>query len=164
MNREQTLDKAKECVLKDRQATHGPPEDSFSLIAKFWSAYTGHEIKPHEVAVMLGLLKIARIKHKPLHEDNWIDLAGYAACGAELAAVKPDTKSFWDGMSRLDKVSWEAYMEDLKAAKGKKMNPPLSSKEWETILKDVQAMREVDSPAPLPSSALPPHLRSDLPE
>lgn len=94
MNREKTLDMAKECVMKDRQATHGKPEDSFSLIAKFWSDYTGHEIKPHEVAVMLGLLKIARIKHKPLHEDNWVDLAGYAACGSELAP-KSQVESFW---------------------------------------------------------------------
>jgi hypothetical protein len=41
-----------------------------------------------DVAVMMGLLKIARIKTSPAHADNWVDLAGYAACGGELAAGK----------------------------------------------------------------------------
>lgn len=122
MNRAQTLDKAKECVLKDRQSTHGKPEDSFGLIAKFWSSYTGHDIKPHDVAVMMGLLKIARIKHKPLNEDNWVDFAGYAACGSELAE-QLQSESFWT--------------------------------------KTLEDLRFLDSPSPLPSSCIPPHLRSD---
>lgn len=85
MNRSETLKKAEACVMVDRQSSHGPPEDSFSLIAKFWSAYVGHDIQPHDVAVMMGLLKIARIKYKSLNDDSYVDLAGYAACAAELA-------------------------------------------------------------------------------
>jgi hypothetical protein len=38
-----------------------------------------------DVAVMLALLKVARIKQNPNHTDNWIDIAGYAACGGEIA-------------------------------------------------------------------------------
>lgn len=82
--RTQTLEKAKACVMVDRQSTHGNPEDSFALIAKFWSDYLGYKIKDYEVAIMLGLLKIARMKHGFLHEDNYTDLAGYAACAGEL--------------------------------------------------------------------------------
>jgi hypothetical protein len=33
---------------------------------------------------MLALLKIARIASGHAKEDNWIDLAGYAACGGEI--------------------------------------------------------------------------------
>ena len=33
---------------------------------------------------MLALMKIARIKSGNAKEDNWIDLAGYAACGGEI--------------------------------------------------------------------------------
>ncbi len=94
MTRAETLKKAEACVMVDRQSTHGAPEDSFGLIAKFWSSYLGHEIKPHEVAVMMGLLKIARIKQKPLYDDNWIDAAGYMACGAELAEHAKE-ETFW---------------------------------------------------------------------
>lgn len=33
---------------------------------------------------MLALLKIARIASGNAKKDNWVDLAGYAACGGEL--------------------------------------------------------------------------------
>ena len=33
---------------------------------------------------MLALLKIARIASGRAKEDNWVDLAGYAACGGEI--------------------------------------------------------------------------------
>ena len=36
------------------------------------------------LAAMLALLKVARIAGNRPKQDNWIDLAGYAACGAEL--------------------------------------------------------------------------------
>lgn len=36
------------------------------------------------IAVLLGLLKIARIATGHGKSDNWVDLAGYAACGGEL--------------------------------------------------------------------------------
>jgi hypothetical protein len=31
------------------------------------------------------MLKIARIATSPVKEDNWVDLAGYAANGVEIA-------------------------------------------------------------------------------
>ena len=35
---------------------------------------------------MLALMKIARLKSSEFEsEDSWVDLAGYAACGAEIA-------------------------------------------------------------------------------
>ena len=36
------------------------------------------------VAALLALLKIARIATGHGKSDNWVDLAGYAACGGEL--------------------------------------------------------------------------------
>ena len=35
--------------------------------------------------MMMALLKIARIKSGTATEDSYIDLAGYAACGGEIA-------------------------------------------------------------------------------
>jgi hypothetical protein len=31
-------------------------------------------------------LKVARLMHTPGHVDSWVDIAGYAACGADVAA------------------------------------------------------------------------------
>ena len=36
---------------------------------------------------MMALLKIARVKYNPRHADSWVDIAGYAACGAECAGA-----------------------------------------------------------------------------
>jgi hypothetical protein len=84
--REDILNTALEYVTKDRQATHGKPESSFSQIAQLWTAYTHHLFTPEDVAAMMILLKIARIAQNPGHNDNWVDVAGYAACGGEIAA------------------------------------------------------------------------------
>lgn len=53
-----------------------------------WTAYTGTDVTPKDVAMMMALLKIARAKagSKP---DTYVDLAGYAACGAEISAREP---------------------------------------------------------------------------
>lgn len=84
MMRSKILTEANNIVSGRRKAReYGPPEDSFKSIASFWSEYLGHEVKPHDVAVMMALLKIARIKGGERKKDNWIDLAGYAACGGE---------------------------------------------------------------------------------
>jgi hypothetical protein len=79
------LDAAAACVLTDRQKTHGAPENTFGMIAAMWSAYLGVKIEPHEVCSMMSLLKIARSKAAPNNMDNWVDNAGYSACGGELA-------------------------------------------------------------------------------
>ena len=86
MNRSDILDTAKEVITKDRQATHGSAEDNFGLIAAYWSAHLNRTIKPHDVAVMMTLLKLARAKANPKHVDNWIDGCGYLALGGETAA------------------------------------------------------------------------------
>ena len=81
--RESILDAAKRCVCGDREQDYGSPEDNFAVIAALWTAYTGTDITPKDVAMMMALLKIARAKagSKP---DTYVDLAGYAACGGEL--------------------------------------------------------------------------------
>lgn len=101
MNRPEILDTAKSHVTKDRQAEHGKPEDSFGLIAEFWTVYLkgrglipdrelGHlnRLTPVDVAQLMALLKTVRAIHNPANEDNWVDHAGYVACGGELATLQ----------------------------------------------------------------------------
>jgi len=85
VNRADILDTAKEIITKDRAATHGDAERNFGLIAAYWSAHLNRNISPHDVAVMMTLLKLARAKSNPKHVDNWIDGCGYLALGGEAA-------------------------------------------------------------------------------
>ena len=83
--RSHILDTAKAYITRDRQADHGDAEDNFSRIAGYWSLHTGTTLTATDVAVMMALLKVARIKQNPQHVDNWVDGAGYFACGGEIA-------------------------------------------------------------------------------
>ena len=85
MNRAEILDTAKQYVTKDRNATHGNPENTFGLIAAYWSAHLNTDISAADVCVMMTLLKLARLKSNQENDDNWIDGAGYLACGGEIA-------------------------------------------------------------------------------
>jgi len=86
MTRAETLDKAKQCVCGQRENEYGSPEDNFLTIAKLWSAYKDVDFSANDVAMMMALLKIARIRTGTATEDSFVDLAGYAACGAEIAS------------------------------------------------------------------------------
>lgn len=88
MTKEEILDKAKEIVTGDRQNAYGEVEDNFGRIARLWAEYlnegnTSIELDAEDVACMMILLKIARIKSGHHKDDNWIDIAGYSACGGE---------------------------------------------------------------------------------
>lgn len=92
MTRKECLEQAMGCVLHDRNNEYGKPEDCFGVIANFWSVYLGCKVYPADVAMMMSLLKIARIKANKGYADGYVDLAGYAACGAECAEGKPASK------------------------------------------------------------------------
>ncbi|MCD8197819.1 MAG: DUF6378 domain-containing protein [Lachnospiraceae bacterium] len=94
MKRAEILDAAKKCVCQDRNEQYGSPEDNFGKIAELWSAYRGELFLKRDVAMMMALVKIARI-YAGESEDSYIDLAGYAACGGELASEekKEETSS-----------------------------------------------------------------------
>lgn len=86
----------KKCVCGEREHDYGKPEDNFKTIGLLWGVYlrAAHPrlaavmgvngISAKDVAVMMALLKVARIAtgNSP---DSFVDLAGYAACAGEVA-------------------------------------------------------------------------------
>ena len=85
VSRADILDRAKAIVTGEREKQYGKPEDNFAIIAELWGAYTGYKFSPVDVAMMMALLKVARIKTGGGTVDSFVDLAGYAACAGEIA-------------------------------------------------------------------------------
>lgn len=87
--RVQALCTAAEHIEGDRNVSYGTPTENFANIAAFWNVQFGHLLKkrarfmPGHVAQANALQKLARMIAQP-KGDNWIDLAGYAACGYEV--------------------------------------------------------------------------------
>ena len=124
MDRKQILDTAEKMVNGDRQDDYGTPENNFARIADFWCDYLGEErlkesITPVDVAAMLALLKLARIASGHGKSDNWIDLAGYAACGGELEEATRgdgnDEAVDWNNISKSFEESAKQVSESVTA-------------------------------------------------
>ena len=97
------LTKALELTSGDRAKTHGDKRQNHQNIADLWNAYLGvaEIVEPHvrvgrgtrlsspltaaDVATLMCLLKIARMKSGTFNIDNFIDLAGYAGVAAECS-------------------------------------------------------------------------------
>lgn len=92
MNRGEILETAAGYVTKDREQTYGKPENNFNLVADLWATYLNANrpgvfmhITAEDVAMMMTLLKIARIRTGKPKADNYVDACGYMACGGEIA-------------------------------------------------------------------------------
>ena len=92
MTKNDILDKAKTIINGERQGSYGQAEDSFSIIAKMWSAYLGIDIDASDVANMMVLMKVARNANGVYKDDNWIDICGYAALGGEIQSKVSEEK------------------------------------------------------------------------
>lgn len=90
--RAQFLDEVEKLVCKDRNVTHGDAEDNFRVIADLWNVYLKNshgtantdDLNNKDVAIMMCLFKISRLMTNVNNMENWLDLAGYAACGGGI--------------------------------------------------------------------------------
>ncbi|MEU6267680.1 DUF6378 domain-containing protein [Saccharopolyspora shandongensis] len=82
------LAEASELIHGDRNASYGPPMQNFRRIADMWNVvlvnHLSEPVTPRQVADMMICLKVARNVEAP-KRDNYVDIAGYAACGQEIA-------------------------------------------------------------------------------
>lgn len=94
MNKKELLEAAIKTVA-DRGVPYGGVEDNFTRIARLWKMHLlnrfdrAPDLTPADVAMMMVLMKIARLENQPNHPDSWTDVAGYAACGADITSDAP---------------------------------------------------------------------------
>jgi hypothetical protein len=67
-----------------RNRDYGEPIDNFERIAAGWRVLLGADVTPHQVALCMVWLKMARLCETPTHEDSYVDAAAYAALAAQL--------------------------------------------------------------------------------
>lgn len=83
------LETAIEITQGDRRRDYDHPTINHERIAKLWNAYIESRSNPSapisaiDAAHMMILLKIARACKTPTR-DTYVDIAGYAKCGAEI--------------------------------------------------------------------------------
>jgi len=77
------LEQAKELVGGDRQEDYGDKLTNHENIAALWSIFLRKKLTPHDVAMCMALVKVARLMHahKP---DSYVDLAAYASIAGEI--------------------------------------------------------------------------------
>ena len=87
------LVKAEGLVAGPRHTDYGDKVDNHTNIANLWSAYLGGTITPHNVAIMMCLLKVARTKLGDVSEDTYIDMAADGAIAGEIKFKEPKGES-----------------------------------------------------------------------
>ena len=117
-------------VNGDRNVQYGDPIDDFRRTAALLEIYlkgiidkNGEvHLEPHDVAVLMILLKISRIVWSPGKEDHWIDVAGYAACGADCVQRETEERTplnmILDDGGDLTNMVFDEYPELAKGIKG----------------------------------------------
>jgi len=84
--RGKVLEEAIRVINGERQDTYGAPEDSFTLIAEFWTSYIkriNRDLVAKDIALLMVLFKLAREIHQG-KMDNIIDGAGYLGIAGDL--------------------------------------------------------------------------------
>lgn len=90
---ESVIEEADRIISGPRAAYYGDATMNHQRIADYWNTYIGHIIEknedptlaPHDIAIMMDLLKTARIVESPSHRDSYVDKIGYAALAHRMA-------------------------------------------------------------------------------
>lgn len=78
------LEAARALIDGQRAVDYGDVNESFTRIAGLWSAYLNTPIDAHDVAYMMVLLKISRLRGSKLHRDSHLDAIAYVLCADRI--------------------------------------------------------------------------------
>lgn len=76
-------------TLSDRGKKYGDSDVCFTRIAKIASLVLDKPISTYDIAIILACVKLGRIPGNPTYDDNYVDLANYAAFAAHFAGSEP---------------------------------------------------------------------------
>ncbi|WP_449044184.1 DUF6378 domain-containing protein [Paracoccus versutus] len=89
MIRSKILDDAAFCIIHDRADVYGSAQVGFDAIAQVWAGLDqARGDRPRgamDVAAFMIAVKLVRAATNPAHADNWVEIAGFAALGGEIA-------------------------------------------------------------------------------
>jgi hypothetical protein len=99
MKAKELLNAASDLIGGQRAEDYGDKYVNHFRIAKLWTMWLQERaeawveeqedprpsITPYDVAMMMLLVKVARLMHSPGHQDSHIDIAGYASILEEIA-------------------------------------------------------------------------------
>lgn len=94
MKASEMLEHAAALVGGQRAQDYGDKAINHQRIAYLWNAWLSEsrdkpgmtgEITAYDVAMMMLLVKVARLMHSPGHQDSHVDIAGYASILEEIA-------------------------------------------------------------------------------
>jgi len=87
------LEEATKLASGQREIDYGDKTENHKNIAVLWSAYLGYTVTPHDVAILMCLLKVARTKLGAISKDTYMDMAAYSAIAGEIKFKEPKEES-----------------------------------------------------------------------
>ena len=80
---------AEAIINGERREDYGDAVLSFKQISDLWSAYLQRIITPADVAAMMALLKLVRLKYSGFtHHDSFVDMLGYVGLAHKVSGEK----------------------------------------------------------------------------
>jgi hypothetical protein len=118
------LERAISLIHGQRAKDYGDAKASFQRMADLVNPIikkSDGKLTASDMALVMIQVKIARLQESPNHADSWIDIAGYAALGAQLAVTEPDKAATGptlpNGISSIGandiKPQWRDYSQDI---------------------------------------------------
>ena len=92
------LQRAESTITGQRQTDYGDKRQNFTQIAMMLQGLLAPKllptsrITPEDVALIMIMVKAARLAKSPDHNDSWLDIAGYAGCADILQEERSDGK------------------------------------------------------------------------
>jgi hypothetical protein len=83
-------------IIQSRGTVYGHPAINHKRIADLWSAYLDYPIQPHQAALCMALVKVARLSESPSHDDSLIDCLAYIAISKTVYDAQTDAEFGWE--------------------------------------------------------------------
>lgn len=87
------LERAISLIHGQRKKDYGDAEINFQRMVDLVTPIikkTDGKLNVSDMALIMIQIKISRLQQSSDHADSWIDIAGYAALGAQLAVTEPE--------------------------------------------------------------------------